>query len=206
LPSIAKLVFQNYTSDNAIFTALKSGQVSLSAPQSFPPTDLSPAVGKTFLPATNPLQSAGYTLKPQYEFGIGFAYMNFNNPTYGPAFKQLYFRQALMELDNQPGMDSAVGRGYTYPTSAGVPPEPKSQWTTPLMAENNGQGPYPYNPAKAKALLAAHGWKVVGGVLTCESAAQVPLIAGPALPRGRRPSSASSTPPATPTRRATPTS
>jgi len=183
-PSIAKLVFQNYTSDTAIYTALKTGAISLSAPQSFPPTDLGPAVGKTFLPASNPLASAGYTLKPQYEFGIGYAYINFNNPTYGPAFKQLYFRQALLELDNQPGMDTAVGRGYTYPTSAGVPPEPASQWTTPLMAENGGQGPYPYNPTKAKALLAAHGWKVVGGVLTCESAGSGPSDCGAGVAKG----------------------
>jgi peptide/nickel transport system substrate-binding protein len=183
-PSVGKLVFQNYTSDNAIYTALESGQVSLSSPQSFPPTDLGPAVGKTFLPASNPLQRAGYALKPQYEFGIGFAYMNFNNPTYGPVFKQLYFRQAMQELDNQPGMDSAVGRGYTYPTSAGVPPEPKSQWTTPQMAENGGQGPYPYDPAKAKALLAAHGWKVVGGVLTCESAGSGASDCGAGVAKG----------------------
>jgi peptide/nickel transport system substrate-binding protein len=183
-PSIAQLVFKNYTSDTAIFTALKTGEVSLSAPQSFPPTELGKAVGKTFLPASNPLQSAGYTLKPQYEFGIGFAYINFNNPTYGPAFKQLYFRQALTMLDNQPGMDSAVGRGYTYPTSAGVPPEPASQWTTPLMAENGGQGPYPYNPTKAKALLAAHGWKVVGGVLTCQSAGTGAADCGAGVKKG----------------------
>ena len=39
-------------------------------------------------------------------------------------FKQLYFRQALMYLNNQAGMATAVGRGYAYPTPAGVPPYP----------------------------------------------------------------------------------
>jgi peptide/nickel transport system substrate-binding protein len=178
------LKFQTYTSDTAVYTALKTGALSISAPQSFPPSDLSPAVGTTFLPATNPLQSAGYNLQAQYEFGIGYAYINYNNPTVGPVFKQLYFRQAMTELDNQKGMDTAVGRGYTYPTSAGVPPEPKSQWTTSVMAENDGQGPYPYNPAKAKALLASHGWKVVGGVLTCESAGTAAADCGAGIAKG----------------------
>ena len=181
-----ELKFVTYTSDTAVYTALKTGSLSISAPQSFPPTDLGPAVGKTFLPASNPLASSGYTLKPGYEFGIGFSYINFNNPTYGPAFKQLYFRQAMMELDNQPGMDTAVGRGYTYPTSAGVPPEPNSQWVSSDMKLNDGQGPYPYNPANAKKLLAAHGWKVVGGVLTCESAGSGASNCGAGVPKGQQ--------------------
>jgi len=165
--SISELKFQTYTSDTAIYTALKTGSLSLG---SIPSTDLGPAVGSTFLPATNPVQAEGYGLQPAYEFGIGYAYINFNNPQYGPVFKQLYFRQAMQYLDNQAGMAKAVGRGYAYPTTAGVPQEPNSQWVSPAMKENAGQGPYPFNPTKAKALLAAHGWKVVGGVLTCQSA------------------------------------
>ena len=106
--------------------------------------------------------------------------------------KQLYFRQALMMLDNQAGMNTAVGRGYSFPTTSEVPIEPPSQWVSSDMTENGGQGPYPYNPTKAKALLAAHGWKVVGGVLTCESAPAP--TAALALQRARRPSSAWPTP------------
>jgi peptide/nickel transport system substrate-binding protein len=168
--SIAELKFVSYTSDTAVYTALKTGALSL-AP--IPSTDLTPAVGNTFLPATNPLASTpggGYYLQPALSFTIGYAYTNFNNPTYGPAFRQLYFRQALQMLDNQKGMNTAVGRGYSVSTTAGVPIEPPSQWVSSDMTENGGQGPYPYDPTKAEALLKAHGWKVVGGVLTCESA------------------------------------
>lgn len=39
------------------------------------------------------------------------------------------------------------------------------------MTANSGQGPYPYDVAEAQSLLAAHGWKVVGGLLTCQSSA-----------------------------------
>ncbi len=173
-PSIAELKFVSYTSDTAVYTALKIGALSTGGAVTnggtgVQSTDLAPA-GKGFLPATNPLASAGYVLQPEFEFGVAYSYINFNNPTVGPVFRQLYFRQALMELNNQRGFDTAVGRGYWYPTSAGVPSEPASQWVTPVMKENGGQGPYPYDPAKAEALLAAHGWKKVGGVLTCETA------------------------------------
>src|SRR5258708_40114616 len=77
----------------------------------------------------------------------------------------------MMYLNTQAGMAKTVNSGYGSPTTAGIPNQPPSQWVTPTMTENAAQGPYPYNPAKAEALLAAHGWKKVGGVLTCESSA-----------------------------------
>jgi peptide/nickel transport system substrate-binding protein len=166
------LKFKEYSSDTAVYTSLKAGALTAIGPNvSVPTTDLPPA-GKGFVPPSNPLASAGYSLDPTFAYGIGFAYINFNNPTYGPVFKQLYFRQALMELDNQKGMSSSDGRGYEYPTPAGVPPEPSAgnPYISSAMKENGGQGPYPYDPSKAEALLAAHGWKKVRGVLTCESA------------------------------------
>jgi peptide/nickel transport system substrate-binding protein len=168
-PSIAELAFRSYTSDTAVYTGLKTGALSIGG---VPSTDLTPAVGHTFLPAVNPLKSTpngGYGLQVGFEFGIGYAYINYHNPTLGPALSQLYFRQALAELTNQKGMNTSVGRGYSVSTTSGVPPEPASDWVSSDMQENGGQGPYPYNPPKAEALLAAHGWKKVGGVLTCES-------------------------------------
>jgi len=184
-PSIAELKFVEYTSDTAVYTGLKTGALSEGA---VPSTDLGKA-GKNFLPAVNPLASTsngGYWLQAQYEFGIGYAYINFNNPSLGPVLKQLYFRQALVMLDNQAGMNTAVGRGYSVSTVAGVPSEPVSQWISPLMKENGGQGPYVYNPAKAEALLAAHGWKKVGGVLTCERAGTAASDCGAGIPQGRQ--------------------
>ncbi len=187
-PSIAELKFVTYTSDTAVYTALRTGALSMGGAVTnggtgVQSTDLAPA-GKGFLPPTNPLASAGYVLQPEYEFGIAYSYINFNNPTVGPMFRQLYFRQALMELNNQLGFDTSVGRGYWYPTSAGVPSEPPSQWVTPVMKENAGQGPYPYDPAKAEALLAAHGWKKVGGVLTCETAGSGAADCGAGIAKG----------------------
>ena len=178
--AVVTLKFDNYTSDTAIYTGLKTGALSVGP---IPSTDLAPA-SKNYLPAVNPLQSAGYSLQPFVSFTTGFAYMNFNNPTLGPVLKQLYFRQALMELNNQKGMDTAVGRGYSAPTTSGVPTLPVSQWTSSDMTANGGQGPYPYNPAKAEALLASHGWKKVGGVLTCESAGTAASDCGAGIAKG----------------------
>ncbi len=182
--SIAELKFQTYTSDTAIYTALKTGALSTGGPNgAVPTTDLPPA-GAGFVPPSNPLASAGYVLQPSFQFAIGFAYINFNNPTYGPVFKQLYFRQAMQMLDNQAGMSKAVGRGYAYPTPAGVPPFPKSQWVSSDMTQNGGQGPYAYDPTKAEALLKSHGWSVVGGVLTCESAGTGAADCGAGIAKG----------------------
>jgi peptide/nickel transport system substrate-binding protein len=180
------LKFVEYTSDTAVYTGLRTGALSTDGPNvGVPTTDLAPA-GKGFVPPSNPLASAGYTLDPAYEYGIGYAYINYDNPTLGPVFKQLYFREAMMELNDQKAMSSTVGRGYSYPTPAGVPSEPSAgnPFVSSEMTANGGQGPYPFDPSKAEALLAAHGWKVVGGVLTCESAGTGAADCGAGIAKG----------------------
>ena len=101
------------------------------------------------LPATNPLGS-GYNLQPVLpRTASSTTSINFNNPTIGPAFKQLYVRQALQEVIDQPGMDKAIYRGYAYPTSGGVPSQPPNQW---LPSVQNGQrraGPVPVQRRQA---------------------------------------------------------
>jgi peptide/nickel transport system substrate-binding protein len=184
-PSISKLTFTEYASATAIYRGLKKGALSQGQ---VPTSDLRPA-GKNFLPPGNPLASTpdgGYNLQAALSFAIGFSYVNFNNPAYGPVFRQLYFRQALQMLDFQPGMNTAVGRGYSVSTVAGVPSEPPSQWISPVMREHGGQGPYPYDPVKAKALLASHGWKIAGGVLTCQRAGTGADDCGAGIPQGRQ--------------------
>jgi peptide/nickel transport system substrate-binding protein len=183
-PSISELKFAEYTTDTAVYTGLKTGALSIGG---VPSTDLTPAVGKTFLPATNPLKvtpNGGYILQVGFEFGIGYAYINFNNPTYGPMFKQLYFRQALAMLTDQAGMNKSIGRGYSVSTDSGVPPEPVSEWISSDMKANGGNGIFAYNPSKAEALLAAHGWSKVGGVLTCEKAGTGAADCGAGISKG----------------------
>jgi len=184
-PSISELKFRAYTSGTAVYTALRQGKLS----EGPVPIIYLPPARKNFLPAINPLASArkgGYRLQAALEFAIGYSYINFNNPAYGSVFKQQYFREALMMLDNQAGMSDSIGRGYAYPTTAGVPAQPKSQWVVPVMRANHGQGRYAFDPKRARTLLKAHGWKVVKGLLTCERAGTGARDCGAGIAKGRQ--------------------
>jgi len=163
---LASFTYYAYTDDTTEYTALKTGQIDVGY---IPSADLPPKSGSSVLPSVNPLGST-YNLEPAYQYGIYYMVINFNNPTIGPAFKQLYVRQALQDLVDQPGIDKAVYRGYAYPTSGGVPTQPKSQWVPSVQNENGGQGPYAFSISTATSLLTSHGWKEVNGVMTCQSA------------------------------------
>jgi peptide/nickel transport system substrate-binding protein len=66
-------------------------------------------------------------------------------------------------------MIKSVDRSYGYPTSGGVPTLPANPWAPSVQDDNGGQGPYTFSVANATQLLASHGWKDAGGVLTCQS-------------------------------------
>ena len=168
-PTLSALKYVTYTSDSAEYTALKSGTLDVGT---VPPADLPQKPLNQALPSTNPLGSSGYQLDPFYTYAIAYYQVNFNNPTYGPALKQLYFRQALMYIDDQEGMSKAIYRGYAYPTTGPVPPKPANAFEPAVESANGGAGPYPFDIAKAKSLLESHGWKMVGGVMTCEDPAK----------------------------------
>jgi peptide/nickel transport system substrate-binding protein len=164
-PKLSAIKFLPYTDDSTEYTALKTGQVDVG---NIPSADLPPRTGSSALPATNPLGS-GYTLQPFYSFGISYAQPNFNNPQVGFMVRQLYIRQALQEVFDQPGIIKSIWRGYALPTSGPAPNSPPgNQWIPSIQTENNSQGPYPFNIAKAKTTLENHGWSEVGGVMTCQ--------------------------------------
>jgi len=162
-PSLAAVKLVPFTDDTTEYTALKTGTLDVGY---IPPQDLPQKPASQVLPSTNPLGST-FNLQPAYADGIQYYLINFNNPTVGAVFKQLYVRQALQELVDQNGMINAVDRGYGYPTSGAVPEEPPSQWIPSIQNENGGQGPYAFSVANAKALLTSHGWTETGGVMTC---------------------------------------
>jgi peptide/nickel transport system substrate-binding protein len=163
---LTTLTYYAYTDDTTEYTALKTGQLDVGY---IPSADLPQKSGTGVLPSVNPLGSS-FNLQPAYQYGIYYMVINFNNPTIGPAFKQLYVRQALQDVVDQPGIDKAVYRGYAYPTSGGVPTQPVSQWVPSVQNNNGGQGPYAFNVSAAKSLLTSHGWSEVGGVMTCTDA------------------------------------
>jgi peptide/nickel transport system substrate-binding protein len=177
-PQLANFTYYAYPDGPAEYTALKAGQLDVGY---VPTRDLAPVSGGQVLPSTNPLGS-GYALSAAYSFGIQYLLINFNNPTVGPAFKQLYVRQALQELIDQGGMVNSVDRGYGYPTSGGVPTLPVNQWAPAVQNSNGGQGPYAFSIANATSLLTSGGWKEIGGVMTCET----PAKCGPGVTAGSK--------------------
>jgi peptide/nickel transport system substrate-binding protein len=158
-----------FTSDATVYTALKTGQVDIGQ---IPVEDLPPKPANSALPATNPLGSS-YNLQPFYSFGIYYAQPNFNNPTVGFMVRQLYMRQALQMVFDQPGIDKAIFRGYAVPNSGPSPnTPPNNQWQPAAQRLNNLQGPYPFSISKAKSLLTSHGWALQNGVMTCQDPAK----------------------------------
>jgi peptide/nickel transport system substrate-binding protein len=168
-PHLAQVRFKPYTDDTTEYTALKTNQIDVGY---VPPADLAPRTGTSPLPPANPLGSS-YNLQPFYSFGIYYAQPNFNNPSVGYMVRQLYMRQALQEVFDQPGIDKAIFRGYAVPDSGPAPNTPPgNQWTPTIQNTNGGQGPYPFSVSKAKALLTSHGWAEQGGVMACQDPAK----------------------------------
>jgi peptide/nickel transport system substrate-binding protein len=108
----------------------------------------------------------GYTVKPWTGWAITYMPYNFNNPTMGAVFKQLYARQAVQESIDQTTLSKAVFNGTATP---GYGPVPQSEVSDFLSSTQQGN-PYPYSTAAAKALLTGHGWTEQGGVMVCTSA------------------------------------
>jgi peptide/nickel transport system substrate-binding protein len=160
-PSISTLKYVPYTTETTMYTGLSSGTTDIGQ---IAPQDLPQQNGPPGIPSTNPLSSQSYQLKPFFVFGFDYYVINWHNATYGPVFRQLYFREALEYLVDQEGMSKSIYRGYGYPTTGGVPTLPANKWVPSIQA---GAGPYAFSISKAKALLTSHGWTESGGVMSC---------------------------------------
>ncbi len=170
--SIHQLDLTPYTSDSAEFDTLLTGS-GLS--YGYVPFNDTPQLGR--------VKSLGYEVKAWPSWGITFINLNFVDPQYGPLFKQLYFRQALQELVDQPRYISAFMGGYASPVYGPVPTVPNSQFVSPQEKSN----PYPYSPAGAKTLLSGHGWSIVpNGADVCTRPGSGPTECGSGVKQGMK--------------------
>jgi peptide/nickel transport system substrate-binding protein len=179
-PKLAAFQEMPFASDAAEYNVLQSPAASTKIDvgylpyQDAPPKPAGAAVG------VNPLAAKGYTLAPLHNWAISYYVMNFQSTTgNGPVLRQLYFRQAMAYLMNQAAVIAGPLRGYGVPTVGPVASTP----ATPFLSPQGRQGdPFPYNPAKAKALLTSHGWKIIpDGVTTCTA----PGRCGPGIRKGQ---------------------
>jgi peptide/nickel transport system substrate-binding protein len=159
-----------FTSPEAMYNAEKANktiQVGEIPASDLPQRDPTSA---DLTPPSNPLGNGNYSLVNDPVWGWSYGFLNYNNPTMGPAFKQLYVRQALQDTIDQLTDAKVAARGYAVPATGPVPNQPATQYLSSEQKLNNGEGPYQFNVNKAKALLTSHGWTEQSGVMTCTSA------------------------------------
>jgi peptide/nickel transport system substrate-binding protein len=179
-PKLAAFSEVPFTTDAAEYDVLQSPSSSTKIDVGYLPTEDAPAKPAGAVAGTNPLAAKGYSLQPWQIWGINYYVVNYQSTTgNAPIFKQLYFREALAYLMNQAAVISGPLRGYGTATVGPVPDTPM----TSLLSPKGKQGdPFPYNPAKAKALLTSHGWTVVpNGVTSCAD----PSLCGAGIKKGQ---------------------
>lgn len=153
-PILNEVAWTPFTDDTAEMNTLRSGT----------------SLGLAGLPATDinqigALEAEGYVVAKEAIPGVAEIQPNLYNSAVGPLLSQLYIRQVLESLINRPQIVAKVYGGYADPGNGPVPVSIGGGWASPL--ERSG-GPYPYDPARAIALLKSHGWKVApNGVSTC---------------------------------------
>jgi peptide/nickel transport system substrate-binding protein len=171
-PSISELEGETFTSQTAELNAIKTGAVDISTP-----------LDPTYVPQATAIRAAGYSFFGFPDLGFFDAIFNFKDKTdhFNSIISQLYARQALDYLQNQPAYVKGIYKNAAVLAYGPVPSEPATSFTPPDAVT----GPYAYNPSKAVALLKAHGWNVVpGGQTTCAKAGTGAGDCGAGIPKG----------------------
>lgn len=127
----------------------------------------------------------GYKVWGYPDFGFNFITYNFRDRTghFNKIIGQLYVRQALAHLQNEPAVIKSRGAfdGAAGPAYGPVPQVPRS----PFAPANALKNPYPYSIKTAKRILVSHGWKVVpGGTTTCRRPGRGANECGAGIPKG----------------------
>jgi peptide/nickel transport system substrate-binding protein len=146
--SIRRILFDYETSDSAVYAGLRKGVFAMA--------ELPPEYMAVRSQLTN------YRIvKFPYAYSINFINPNENpaNSSVGTLFTHLYVRQALQLGIDEPVIAEKLYHGAAAPDYSSVPPEPPNVWYDPHVPALT------YNPARGLALMEAHGWKLVNGVL-----------------------------------------
>ena len=170
-PYLASYSIYSFSSDTAELDALRSGLITYGY---LPLSDAASA---------STYESMGYTLQPwnnaYYNEDVEFGY---TDPTDGPLVQQLYIRQALQHLVDEPLYIQQAMHGYGTADYGIAPVSPQSEYTSPELETD----PYPYSVSAADALLTAHGWvKNSSGIELCEKPGTASDECGAGIAKGR---------------------
>jgi peptide/nickel transport system substrate-binding protein len=162
-----------FTSDAATFNAVKSGSVDVVAL----PSEDNPQIPS--------LKGEGYNYYGLPAWGDYFAAYNFKDTTgdFNNIASQLYFRQAMQHLEDQPGQIKAFLNGDGDPLGGPIGAYPQS----PYLPANGKTTLYPFSISAATSLLKANGWTVTAnGTDTCTKPGTGPGECGAGIPAGTK--------------------
>ena len=147
-PSYHELILRYFTTSDAEYNALRTGEVQ---------------VGYLPFHLIQNKDIPGYRFASYPQWAFEYIYVNFANPERnGPALKELPVRQALQMAVDQPAMIKVLFHGQAIAQYGPVPYDPPT-YLSPYLKTHV---PYPYDPAKGKAILEKAGWHMENGVMT----------------------------------------
>jgi len=179
---LAKFIEAPFTAEPAEYNALLGGTLQVGY---LPLANVTKATTNPEVVAAQDARLSNFYLNEYYGWEFAYFPVNFNssgnNGVAGKIISQLYFRQAMQTLVDQPAIISKVFKGYGAPEYGPVPVLP----VTNFLSSGEKTNPYPYNPSKAISLLSSHGWTIhAGGTDTCSRAGSGPNECGAGIPVG----------------------
>jgi peptide/nickel transport system substrate-binding protein len=181
---ITKFVEVPFTTESAEYNVLQDPVGSQTIDVGYLPTVDAPVPPAGANQGPNPGSLPDYSLTAVYPWEISYFPYNFNNPTAGPIFSQLYFRQAFQMLVDQEGVINGPLHGYGKIVTGPVDSYPVTSYLSPTLAK--GGDPWTLNITAAKSLLASHGWRAgaPGQPLTCAKVGSGAGQCGPGVQLG----------------------
>jgi peptide/nickel transport system substrate-binding protein len=180
---ISNFVLEPFTSEQAEFNVLQDPQGNQRVDVGYLPTVDAPVPPPGAQTGGNPVSLTGYKLSVVYPWQLTYFPYNYNDPTAGPIFHQLYFRQAFQSLVDQEGVIDGPMHGYGKPTIGPVGSYPVTNYLSPQVRAAGDQ--WELNPTYARTLLQDNGWRIgANGIQTCQSPGTGTGHCGTSVPRG----------------------
>jgi peptide/nickel transport system substrate-binding protein len=181
-PRLSEFQEVPFTTDAAEYDVLRSPNSSTKIDVGYIPTQDLPAKPLSAAVGSNPVP--GYYLAPQITWGVSYYTVNEQSTIsdHAAIFKQLYFRQVLAYLMDQPADLAGPLKGYGVTQNGPVGSYPMTSFLSPLGKKGVT---FAYSPARAKTLLTSHGWSVApSGTTTCAKAGTAAGDCGAGITKG----------------------